>query len=127
MSKVGAAFAESLKRMLREKRKNGLTIDKAAKRLGVSRQQFHAYLNGKLPRPARLSRAMHIFELKLDLKEHSFGKEAFEAHEKARVSPEWRQLTLFEALDAISDQDLQVSVKRTGKVFRVHVSIEIPA
>jgi len=124
MSEVGDAFAQALKQMLREKKEP--TIDSAAKRLGVSRQQFHAYLNGKLPRQKRLNTAMRIWELKLDLKEHSFSQDAF-PKEKLRESAQWRQLTLFEALDSISDEDLQVNVKRTGRVFRIHVAVEIPA
>jgi transcriptional regulator with XRE-family HTH domain len=124
MSKIGNAFAQALRDMLQENK--GLTIDKAAKRLGVSRQAFHAYLNGKLPRQARLNRAIHTWNLRLDLKENSFGKEAF-GTDRTPASSEWKQLTLFEALDSISDQDLQVTVKRTGRVLKVHVAIDIPA
>ena len=124
MSRVGDAFAQALKQMLLDKKE--ATIEQAAKRLGVSRQQFHAYLNGKLPRQQRLNRAMHIWELRLDLKENSFRKEAF-AEGNQEGTGEWRQLALFEALDSISEEDLHVNVKRTGKVFRIHVAVEIPA
>ena len=125
MADIGTAFADALKRMLREKKTKGLTVEKAAKQLGVTRQRFHSCLNGELPTKKRFNRAMRIFDLRLDLKEHSFSKEAFGLEQPSE--PEWKQLTLFELLDSISDQDLQVTVKRTGRVFRVHVAIEIPA
>jgi len=124
MDRVGQAFAQALKQMLRDKKEPNIAT--AAKRLGVTRQQFHAYLNGKLPRQERLNKAMRVWSLKLDLKEHSFTQDAF-SERKHKENPEWRQLSLFEALDSISNDDLQVSVKRTGKVFRIHVAVEIPA
>ena len=124
MNKLGEAFAQALRQMLREKKEP--TIDSAAKKLGVTRQAFHAYLNGKLPRQERLNKAMRIWKLKLDLKERSFTQEAF-GSSRQKESAEWRQLTLFEALDSISEDDLQVNVKRTGRVLRIHVAVEIPA
>jgi transcriptional regulator with XRE-family HTH domain len=123
MSQVGEAFARALRAMLISK---GLTVSKAAQRMHVSRQTFHAYLNGKLPRQKRLNKIMSDYDLTLGLNEQSFDKTAF-VKEGTRASPEWRQLTLFETLDSISSQNLQVSVKRTGRVFRVHVAIDIPA
>ena len=123
MSQVGEAFAKALRAMLVSK---GLTVSKAAQRVHVSRQTFHAYLNGKLPRQKRLNKIISAYDLTLDLNGRSFDKSAF-TKDEAKASPEWRQLTLFEALDSISSRDLQVSIKRTGRVLRVHVAIDIPA
>jgi transcriptional regulator with XRE-family HTH domain len=123
MGQVGDAFAKALKKMLTDDK---LTVTKAAKRMHVSRQTLHSYLNGKLPRQKRLNKIMSDYELTLGLNEQSFDKTAF-VKEGPKALPEWRQLTLFEALDSISSQNLQVSVKRTGRVFKVHVAIDIPA
>jgi predicted transcriptional regulator len=49
-NELGNAFAAALKLMLKRK---GLTVNEVATSLGVSRQAFHAYLNGKLPRRGR--------------------------------------------------------------------------
>lgn len=124
MNELGDAFAAALKRMLRLKK---LTVDEAAKRLGVSRQAFHAYLNGKLPRRRRLNKAMQLFELRLDLGQYSFYKEAFGRQPERKITTEPTQLKLLELLDSVSEDDLQVTVKRMGKTLRVHVKIEIPA
>jgi helix-turn-helix, Psq domain len=51
-NEIGDAFAAALKLMLKKRR---LTICAAARDLEVSRQTFHSYLKGKLPR--RLERA----------------------------------------------------------------------
>jgi transcriptional regulator with XRE-family HTH domain len=123
-NELGNAFAAALKRMLRQ---NNLTVDKAAARLGVSRQAFHAYLNGKLPRRQRLNKAMQQFELRLDLGQYSFYKGAFPGEPARKATPEPTQLKLLELLDSVNEEDLQVTVKRTGKTLKVQVRIEIPA
>jgi hypothetical protein len=125
MNEVGEAFAAALKQMLGENQK--LTIEKAARKLGVSRQSFHAYLGGRLPRRNRLNKAMQMWNLNLDLKGHSFGKEAFASGETPKSASGWRQVALWETLDSVKQEDLHVKVKRVGKVFRVSVEIEIPA
>jgi transcriptional regulator with XRE-family HTH domain len=122
MRQVGDAFAKALRDMLT---REGLTVTKAAQRMHLSRQTLHAYLNGKLPRQKRFNKIMSDYELTLGLNEQPFDKTAFVR--EGPKAPEWRQLTLFEALDSISSQNLQVSVKRTGTVFKVHVAIDIPA
>jgi len=124
MGRIGEAFAQALKQMLKEKKEP--SIDTAAKHLGVTRQAFHAYLNGKLPRQDRLDKAMRMWKLKLDLKEHSYDWRDFGGSKQQKTS-EWHQLSLFEALDTISGDDLQVNVKRTGRALRVNVVIELPA
>jgi|SRR5450755_3820232 len=125
MNEIGDAFATALRRMLNEK---GLTIGAAAKELKVSRQAFHAYLGGTLPRRKKLHSAVHMWNLKLDLGQYSFGKEAFGRElQKGRAAPTPSQPLLWEALDSVREEDLQVSVKRVGKVLRVDVKIEIPA
>jgi DNA-binding XRE family transcriptional regulator len=125
MNEIGDAFAVALKRMLK---KRELTISAAAKALEVSRQTFHSYLSGTLPRRKTLNKAVHMWDLKLDLGKHSFGKGAFGGEqEKGRTVPEPSQPTLWDALDSVRDEDLHVTVKRVGKVLRVDVRIEIPA
>jgi hypothetical protein len=125
MNEIGDAFAGALKRMLKTRK---LTIRAAALDLGISRQAFHSCLLGKLPRRKTLNRAVHMWDLKLDLGKYSFDKGAFGREQaKGRTTPEPSQPTLWEALDAVREEDLRVSVKRVGKVFRVDVRIEIPA
>jgi hypothetical protein len=126
MNEVGNAFATALNRMLASK--PGLTISAAAKQLEVSRQAFHSYLQGTLPRRKTLNKAVHMWDLKLDLGKYSFDKGAFGAEEKKGKSvPKTTQPTLWEALDSVNEEDLRVTMKRVGKVLRVHVRIEIPA
>jgi hypothetical protein len=125
-NEVGNAFAAALKRMLENK--PGLTITAAAKELEVSRQTFHSYLNGTLPRRKTLNKAVHKWDLKLDLGRYSFGKGAFgEETKKGASVPKKIQPTLWEVLDAVKKEDLRVTMKREGKVLRVDVRIEMPA
>jgi hypothetical protein len=125
MNEIGDAFAVALRRMLNEK---GLTIGAAAKQLEVSRQAFHSYLKGTLPRGKTLNNAVHMWDLKLDLGRYSFDKGAFgREQEKGKAAARPSQPLLWEALDSVREEDLQVSVKRVGKVLRVDVKIEIPA
>jgi hypothetical protein len=124
---VGDAFAAALLQMLEEEPRRTKTA--AAGELGVSRQQFHAYLKGKLPRRKTLNRAMHLWNLKLNLGAHSFDKEAFGDKEgKTReLGSNPAQLVFWQTLDAVSEKDLHVTMKRVGKVLRFDVRIEIPA
>jgi len=123
---IGEAFARALKKMLAEK--PGLTVSTAARELKVSRQTFHSYLNGTLPRRKTLNKAIHVWDLRLDFGKHSFGKEAFGSGERrTEPLPETIQPTLWEALDAVREEDLHVTLKRVGKILRVDVRIEIPA
>ena len=123
-NEVGDAFAAALKQMLK-----GTTVTAAAKQLKVSRQAFHAYLTGKLPRRKTLNRAMQLWNLRLDVQGHSFDKEAFGSKEgkKEEAGPHPAQLAFWEALDAVNEKDLHVTMKRVGKVLRFEVRIEIPA
>jgi hypothetical protein len=127
-NEVGDAFGAALNRML--KANPDRTIAAAAKQLGISRQAFHAYLKGKLPRRKTLNRAMHLWNLKLDLREYSFSDEAFGPKEpkKARSQESAStQLALWQMLDNITENDLRVTMKRVGKVLRFDVQIEISA
>ena len=120
---IGDAFAMALRRMLKKR-----TVTAAARELGVTRQAFHAYLQGKLPRRKTLNRAIHMWDLRLDLGKYSFDKGAF-GREQQREKPAKKtvQPTLWEALDTVRDEDVHVTMKRVGKVLRVDVRIEIPA
>ena len=120
---VGDAFALALKKMLTKRK---MSITAAAKELEISRQAFHSCLQGKLPRRKTLNKAMHKWNLKLDLGKHSFGKGAFGVQTGQQV-PVPTQRTLWEVLDSVGEEDLHVTMKRVGKVLRVDVRIEIPA
>jgi len=122
-NEVGNAFAWALRKMLTKK---NLSKTAAAKELGISRQAFHSCLLGKLPRRKTLNRAVHLWNLKLDLGKQSFDKGAF-GTEVGKLSPAETQRSLWEALDSIGDEDLHVTTKRVGKILRVDVRIEIPA
>jgi len=125
-NEVGNAFAAALKRMLKDK--PGATITSAAKELQVSRQMFHSYLQGTLPRRKTFNKAVRKWNLTLDIGGHSFNKDAFGSGEKKeQPTPKATQPTLWEAIDAVSEKDLHVTMKRVGKVLRVDVRIEIPA
>ena len=123
-NEIGDAFAAALKEMLK-----GTTITAAAKQLNVSRQAFHAYLKGTLPRRKTLNRAMQLWNLRLDVRGHSFDKEAFGSKEGKKEAPGSKptQLAFLEMLDTVSEKDLHVTMKRLGKVLRFDVRIEIPA
>jgi hypothetical protein len=122
-NEVGDAFARALRKMLTKRK---ISITAAAKELGISRQAFHPCLQGKLPRRKTLNKAVHLWNLKLDLGKHSFDKGAFGAQTGEQVLVP-TQPTLWEALDSVSEEDLHVTMKRVGKVLRVDVRIEIPA
>ncbi|MCH7979141.1 MAG: hypothetical protein IH935_09225 [Acidobacteria bacterium] len=126
MNEIGNAFAAALKQMLK---KRGLPITAAARDLKVSRQSFHSYLQGKLPRRKTLNKAVHMWDLKLDLGRYSFTKEAFgRDQEKGKpVSTPSQPMLWEEALDRVKEEDLHVTMKRVGKVLRLNVKIEIPA
>jgi hypothetical protein len=125
MNEIGDAFGAALKQMLKNRR---LTVVTAAHDLGVSRQAFHSYLSGTIPRRKTLNKAVHMWDLKLDLGKHSFDKGAFGGTQaKGKQAPEPSQPTLWEVLDSVGEEDLHVTVKRVGKVLRVDVKIEIPA
>jgi hypothetical protein len=125
MNEIGDAFAAALRQTLTKRR---LTIVAAARDLGVSRQAFHSYLSGTIPRRRTLNKAVHMWDLKLDLGRYSFGKGAFGvAHAKQKPASQLSQPTLWEVLDSVSEEDLHVTVKRVGKSLLVDVKIEIPA
>jgi hypothetical protein len=122
-NEVGDAFAEALKNMLSKKK---LSKTAAARELGISRQAFHNCLLGRLPRRKTLNRAVQLWNLKLVLGRHSFDKGSFGPN-VGPTSPTVTQRSLWEALDSIGDEDLQIRTKRVGRVLRVDVRIEIPA
>ena len=90
---------------------------------------FHSYLNGVLPRRKTLSKAVHMWNLKLDLGPHSFDKDAFVQPEETdeRVPSKAIQPTLWDALDSLTDRNVHLTLKRVGRAFSVHLKIDIPA
>ncbi len=124
MRDVGQAWAAALQQMLRKEK---TTVTAAAKRLGVTRQAFHGYLNGKLPRRKKLNKAVHLWDLKFDIGEYSFSRGAFgPAEQSSKISP-LPQPGLWDSLDSLQEDDLHLNVKRVGKVLRIDVRIDIPA
>lgn len=124
-NEVGDAFAAALRRMLKDR-----TIATAAAQLGVSRQAFHAYLNGKLPRRKTLNRAMFLWNLKLGLGKNFFDKGAFgteEAMENEASRATTAQMAFWETVNTIEEKDLHVTMKRVGKVLQFKVEIKVPA
>lgn len=126
-NEIGEAFAKALEKMFDDR--PGLTVGAAAKELKVSRQSLHSYLNGNLPRRKTLHKAVHLWDLKLDLGKYSFGRGDFGPDESDAKQSDKRpdQPTLWEALDAVKEEDLQITMKRLGKILRFDVRIEIPA
>lgn len=122
-NEVGDAFARALKEMLAKRK---ISVTAAAKELGISRQAFYPCLRGKLPRRKTLNKAVHKWNLKLNLGKHSFDKGAF-GPQKGQQPPVPTQPTLWDALDSVGEEDLHVTMKRVGKVLRLDVRIEIPA
>lgn len=126
LNEIGDAFAKALEKMFDERPR--LTVKAAARELRVSRQSLHSYLNGVLPRRKTLHKAVHMWNLKLDLGRYSFGEGAFgSAPQDDSIGVPPPQPALWEALDAIKERDLHVTIKRVGKVLRVAVKIEISA
>lgn len=68
-----------------------------------------------------------MWNLKLDLGKHSFGKGAFGPEQAKKLIPVVRQPALWETLDSVTDDDLHVTIRRVGKVLRLYVKIDIPA
>lgn len=124
-NEIGDAFAAALRKMLEERK---LSISAAAKQLHVTRQSFHSYLAGKLPRRKRLHEAVHLWDLKLDLGKYSFDKGAFgQTRERPKSAKKPFQPNLWDALDSVREEDMQVTMKRIGKTIRFEVKIDIPA
>jgi transcriptional regulator with XRE-family HTH domain len=123
MSLLGTAFASELKRAMEAKR---LGVTEASKALRVSRQAFYNYLNGvSTPRAGVLARAMELWEIRITVGGTSFDHQQVVQRRKPIVVA--KQLTLWDKLDSIKDDDLTIKVKRVGKTLRVSVDIDIPA
>ena len=123
MSSLTAKFASELKLTLSERH---VSITNAASSLGSSRQALYNYLNGKsLPREAVLQRAMELWDLEVRVGREVFNKHSFQKHEGPTLVA--KQTGLWDQLDAIKQENLQIAVKRVGKSLKVSVSIAIPA
>jgi transcriptional regulator with XRE-family HTH domain len=124
MSTLSQAIAKEFERILKDRK---LSVSAAARQLGVSRQAFHNYLNGKsVPRHKTLGLAMDIWDFKLKIGDLTFERSSFP--KRAEMAPSQEQLPLiWETLDAIKPQDLKISVVRVGSTFNVEVKIDIPA
>jgi hypothetical protein len=103
------------------------SVQSAAKKLGVSRQTFHSYLNGSAtPRSKRLAKAIKLWKLEFNVANYT-PPVLPQAQQRVQQSKEPLQLELWQALDSIKARDLDVTVKRVGKSLRVAVEIAIRA
>jgi hypothetical protein len=124
MSTLSEAIAAEFKRILNDRK---LSVIGAARDLRVTRQAFHNYLNGTaIPRHKTLGRAMDLWDFKLKIGEFSIDSSSFPKRNGNVQSPEQLPL-VWEALDAIKQQDLKIAVVRVGSTFSVEVKIDIPA
>lgn len=122
MTVLGKAVADELRRILGERQ---LSISAAARALGVSRQAFHNYLNGKsLPRKQVLARAIELWNFNIAVGGSLLDRDSFREN---NPEPMPRQLILWEALDNIKARDLKIDVKRSGTTLDVLVKIDISA
>ncbi len=125
MPELRHSFAAQLKRALDEHR---LTVTAAAKTLNVSRQAFHAYLEGGvLPRAKVLARAVELWDIEFQVGKQKFDKSDFSPAAPLKPLAVPIQMSLWDKLDAIKQEDLQITVKRVGKELRVSVKVPIPA
>lgn len=122
MTTLGKAIADEFRRILGERQ---MTIAFAARELRVSRQAFHAYLNGKsMPRKETLGRAIELWNFNIAVGSALLDRNSFS---EPSQEPQPTQLLLWEALDGIRQQDLKIDVRRVGSTLNVEVRIEIPA
>jgi len=121
------AFKEEFIRVLN---RDGLTRTEAARRLGVSRQAFHAYLteNGSVPRKEVLRRIVEIWP---DFCVIAGGQRLFDKDSlvpsASSPMPVQRQLELFEVLKGLRQENLAISVKHVGDETQVSVIIKVVA
>ena len=121
-----ADFRHEIAGRLREAiQDNHLTISKAAKLLGVTRQSLWLYLNEKsTPGGEILKKACKLWKLTLNLEGFSFTSEAFGPERKALPRPQ--QLDLFRALEKLRPD--QIDTRVIGRVrgfFELRVRIKI--
>ena len=73
----------------------------------------HSYLNGSsLMRPARLDKAVEMWDLHPKIDKTTFGKLAFQKVKAKGFAA--TQMSLWDALDSITQDDLKITVKRVG-------------
>jgi len=125
MSDLSDAFAKEFARILKVHK---LTKTSAAGLLGVSRQAFHSYLNGKaIPRPRIQAKAAELWSIGFTVRDASFDSSAFGEVTDIQPPAEQMKLNLLAKLDSIQDGDLHIGVKRVGSTLNVSVRIDIPA
>jgi transcriptional regulator with XRE-family HTH domain len=125
MSFLSQAISDELRRVLRD---NKLSVSAAARLLGISRQAFHSYMSGKsIPRPQVLTRADELWRIRIVVGDTSFDPSTFDNQPERPKPAEQLELNLWKKLDAISERDLHISLRREGKTLKVAVSIDIPA
>ncbi len=102
---VAKCFREALE-------ERNLSVAAAAKQLGVTRQAFHKYLNGKMtPNGHVLARAVTQWDLKINYKNQPFGRGAFQGGEAEQPKSSPEQLHLFSEPREIDEPDNGVSLK----------------
>jgi transcriptional regulator with XRE-family HTH domain len=125
MSSLNQAIADEFRRVLRD---NKLTASAAARCLDISRQAFHSYMSGKsIPRRKVLAKAAELWGIRIVVGDASFDPSTFDNQPDRPRPAEQLELNLWKKLDAISERDLHISLRREGKTLKVAVSIDIPA
>ena len=125
MSSLNQAIADEFRRVLRD---NKLTASAAARCLDISRQAFHSYMGGKsIPRRKVLAKAAELWGIRIVVGDASFDPSTFDNQPDRPRPAEQLELNLWKKLDAISERDLHISLRREGKTLKVAVSIDIPA
>ena len=72
-----------------------------------------------------MSLAVEMWGLQIKIGNSVFDRTSFKGEQKP-ISVA-KQLTFWEKLDSIKEEDLHIGVKRVGKTLRVSVNIGIPA
>lgn len=123
-SEGGRAFRLEVATRFREAiNQRHLTIGEAALDLGVSRQSLHQYLAGKTaPKGPVLHQACRKWGITLDYKGLKLGASAFQ--ERAQRPVKQQQQLLFDALTALSNDNLRIKLTRKD-AHSVHLDVEI--
>jgi hypothetical protein len=128
MRSLHMAFRAELLRNLED---SHLTRTEAARRLGVSRQAFQAYITdreGSVPRKEVLRRIVEIWpDFRVVAGGKVFDKDVLSPTAPGGPTPVPLQLNLFEILKELRRESLDIDVKSVDEGTRLSITIRIPA
>jgi len=106
--------AEVQRRFEEYYKRKGLTQDQAAQQIGISRTAFIQYLNGSItPKSHVLLRACKEWGIRIQYDNVEFGiGTTNNGHHGAKEAH--GQLSLFDAIDALNDEQIEVHVHKKG-------------